>query len=230
VDKIASPPKVTTLGFFIIMKNVAFLIDGFNLYHSIEDIYDNNKVCLKWLNIYSLCQSFMYLFGKDYSLYKVFYFTAIAYHYVEMDKVERHENYIKCLESTGVEVIRGRFKDKTEYCPLCKHEYTGHVEKQTDIAFSSKLLELLYSDDDTHCEGFGLITGDSDLKPAVKTALRVKPSSDIRFVFPFKRKSDELLKIAPKSFKLRVGHYQANQFKNPIKLSDGTLLHKPASW
>jgi uncharacterized LabA/DUF88 family protein len=212
------------------MKHVAFLIDGFNLYHSIEDIEYSENVCFKWLDLHRLCQSFMYLFGKEYDLYKVYYFTAIAYHYLDMDKVKRHEDYIKCLESTGIEVIRGRFKEKTEYCPLCRKEYKGHTEKETDIAFCSKMLELLYAVDDTHCDGLLLITGDSDLVPAIKIAQRIAPSADIRFAFPYHRKSEELLKLTPKSFKLRTGHYQANQFKDPFKLTDGTTVPKPPSW
>jgi hypothetical protein len=86
---IISPPKVTTLGTFF-MKQVAFLIDGFNLYHSIHDIEDDTGQCLKWLNLDALCRAFIYLFGIDYQLYKIFYFTAIAYHYVDMELVKRH--------------------------------------------------------------------------------------------------------------------------------------------
>jgi uncharacterized LabA/DUF88 family protein len=212
------------------MKQVAFLIDGFNLYHSIEDIEFSKHICFKWLNLHSLCQSFMYLFGREYTLHKIFFFTAIAYHYMDLQKVQRHGDYIKCLESTGIEVIRGRFKEKTEYCPLCKRVYTGHVEKEPDIAFCSKLLELLYANDDSHCEAFVLVTGDSDLVPVIKTVQRVYPSTDIRFAFPYNRKSEDLVKLVPSSFKLRTGHYQANQFKSPVQLTDGTLIHKPTSW
>lgn len=212
------------------MKHVAFLIDGFNLYHSIEDIRKSQGVCLKWLDLHALCKSFMYLFGRDYDLYKIFYFTAIAYHYKDNDKIRRHENYIKCLESKGIEVIRGRFKKKTAYCPLCNREYISHEEKETDIGISSKLLELLYANGHTHCDGFCLVTGDSDLVPAITTALRISPEADIRFAFPVNRKSDNLLNLAPKSFKLREGHYRANQFRNPVKLTDGTLINRPASW
>ncbi len=225
-----SPPKVTTLGDFYYMKNVVFLIDGFNLYHSIEDIKKSEGCCYKWLDLYSFCKSFMYLFGKEYVLQKIFYFTAIAYYSLDKDKIQRHENYIRCLESKGIEVIRGRFREKTQFCPLCKKEYIGHVEKQTDIAIGSKLLELLYAGDASHCETFVLVTGDSDLAPAIKTAITVVPSVDIRFAFPVNRKSNDLLKLAPSSFKLRSGHYKANQLKNPLKLTDGTLLHKPTSW
>lgn len=212
------------------MKNVVFLIDGFNLYHSIEDVEKVEDHCYKWLDLYSLCKSFMYLFGREYALQKIFYFTAIAYYTLDRDKIKRHETYIRCLEYKEVEVIRGRFKGKKQFCPLCNREYKGHVEKQTDIAISSKLLELLHACDDTHCETFVLITGDSDLVPAIKTAIKVAPDVDIRFAFPVNRKSGELLTLAPLSFKLRSGHYKANQFKNPLKLTDGTLLHKPISW
>lgn len=170
----------------------------------------------------------MYLFGREYVLRKIFYFTAIAYHHP--NKIQRHENYIRCLESKDIEVIRGRFREKNQFCPLCKKGYIGHVEKETDIAIGSKLLELLYANDENHCETFMLITGDSDLAPAIKTAIKVTPNVDIRFAFPVNRKSDELLSLAPKSFKLKSGHYKANQFKNPLKLTDGTLLHKPTIW
>ena len=212
------------------MKNVVFLVDGFNLYHSIEDVERSEGHCYKWLDIYSLCRSFIYLFGREYVLQRVFYFTAIAHHTLDTEKIQRHNNYIRCLESRGIEVIRGRFKVKTQFCPLCRREYKGHVEKQTDIAISSKLLELLYAGDDSHCETFVLVTGDSDLAPAIRTAKRVAPDVDIRFAFPVNRKSEDLLRVAPSSFKLRSGHYKANQFKNPLKLDGGTLMHKPTLW
>lgn len=212
------------------MKQVVFLVDGFNLYHSIEDVEEAEGYCFKWLDLYSLCKSFMYLFGREYSLYKIFYFTAIAYYSHNQQKIQRHEDYIRCLKTKGIEVIKGRFREKTQFCPLCRREYTGHVEKQTDIAIGSKLLELLNADDDTHCETFVLVTGDSDLAPAIRTAMRVEPNVNIRFAFPVNRKSNDLLRVAPSSFKLRSGHYKANQFKNPLKLTDGTLVHKPSLW
>ncbi|MFC1955820.1 hypothetical protein ACFLWZ_04750, partial [Chloroflexota bacterium] len=72
------------------MKNVVFLIDGFNLYHSIEDVEGSEGYCYKWPDLYSLCQSFRYLFGREYALQKVFYFTAIAYHTSNIEKIKRH--------------------------------------------------------------------------------------------------------------------------------------------
>jgi len=181
------------------MKQVVFLVDGFNLYHSIEDVEETEGCCYKWLDLHSLCQSFMYLFGQEYSLHKIYYFTAIAY-YSPKEKILRHENYIRCLKSKGIEVIKGRFREKTQFCPLCRKKYIGHVEKQTDIAIGSKLLELLHANDDSHCETFVVVSGDSDLAPAIRTAIRVKPDVNISFAFPVKRKSNDLLRLAPLSF------------------------------
>jgi uncharacterized LabA/DUF88 family protein len=212
------------------MKHLAFLIDGFNIYHSIEDIESDSGVCYKWLNLFQLCKAFLYLFGREYDLFKIFYFTAIAYHYNDPEKVKRHENYIKCLESTGIEIIRGRFKTKNEYCPLCKKSYIGHVEKETDIALCGKMLELVFANDNSHCDGFVLVTGDSDLIPGIKTAQKICQSVDIRCAFPYNRKSNDLLTVAPNSFKLKSGHYHAFQFPNPVILADGTTIYKPDSW
>jgi len=212
------------------MKNVVFLVDGFNLYHSLENVFQIEGCCYKWLDLNALCRSFLYLFGKDAGLDKIFYFTAIAYYTQNTEKIQRHNNYIKCLKAKGINVIKGRFKEKTQYCPNCKTEFTTHVEKQTDIAIASKLLELLYSRDDNHCESFCIVTGDTDIVPAIETAFKVIPGVDIRFAFPVHRKSKELKQLAPLSFNLKSGHYRANQLKNPFKLNDGTIVRKPVTW
>lgn len=62
------------------MNRVTFLIDGFNLYHSIRDLGRYEKLHVKWLNIYSLCSSFLYLIGKDANLAEIYYFSAFADH------------------------------------------------------------------------------------------------------------------------------------------------------
>ena len=211
------------------MNRVCFIIDGFNLYHSIKDIAkDNNGLCLKWLNIYSLCSKYLYLLGNNAQIEKIFYFTALAHHLNNQAIIDRHENYIKCLEDFGIEVIRGNFKSKRVHCILCDRDFTKHEEKETDVAISSKVLELLY---EKACESIVIVTGDTDIAPAVRFAINRFPDADIRFAFPYNRKNDELLQLIPKSFKIKKVKYQNNQLPNPFTLSDGTtVLHKPASW
>lgn len=94
------------------MNRTTFIIDGFNLYHSAVDASDElGGETTKWLDIHSLCSSFLYLIGNNAQLKNIYYFSALARHKNRSDpgKVSRHLIYIKCLESTGVEVKLARF-------------------------------------------------------------------------------------------------------------------------
>ena len=99
------------------MNRTTFLIDGFNLYHSIVDIARYcNGLNVRWLNIFSLCKSHLHLIGKDATIESVYYFSALAHHLNDPSVIARHETYIKCLRETGVEEQLGRFKRKTIRC------------------------------------------------------------------------------------------------------------------
>ncbi len=201
-----------------------FLIDGFNLYHSILDIaYHNNGLNVKWLNIYSLCESYLHLIGKGATLESIYYFSALAYYLKDPDIIERHETYIKCLRDTGIKEQLGRFKSKTIRCShggkIIKHE-----EKETDVAIASKMLEILFKD---KCDAVVLITGDTDQVPSVKTARHLFPHKQIIFLFPYNRKNKELAQVATNSFKISKREYIQHQFLDPFLLSDGTEIPKP---
>ena len=228
------PPRGYDPEGFLLMSNVTFLVDGFNLYHSIEDIRDETGVCLKWLDLNSLCSSYLPLFGKDARLQQVFYFTALATHLNRPDSVFRHKTYIRSLEDTGVKPIYGRFKPKRITCPLCHKPFQRHEEKETDVGIAVKLMELLCSNTgdppSRRCDIIVLVTGDTDLAPAVRTAMRLTNKDDIWFAFPPNRKNKELARITGKSFKINSGALSQCQFPDPVILSDGTALSKPTKW
>jgi uncharacterized LabA/DUF88 family protein len=210
------------------MNRVIFLIDGFNLYHSILDIkYHHPGLIVKWLNIQAFCHSFLHIINPTATLEKVYYFSAYAYHLADPGIIKRHQDYIKCLESTGIEPILSRFKPKHTFCSLCKRDFVKHEEKETDVAIATKLLEVLGQ---KQCETVVLVTGDTDIVPAVKTVNKQYPPNTVLFAFPFGRYSKELDKLAPKSFKIRVDSYTSNQFDNPVVLSSGNRIFKPATW
>lgn len=205
-----------------------FLVDGFNLYHSIRDIgYRHKGLCLKWLNIYALCSSYIYLLGKDAKLKHIYYFSAYAYHLNDPQVIQRHKTYIRCLESTRITPILGRFKPRSVTCTYCKKEFIRHEEKETDVAIGTKLLELFHNDE---CDIVAMMTGDTDLAPAIKTAKLLYPGKTIIFIFPFGRRNKELAQIASNSFNMHVQSYKRHQFPDPVVLSDGTQIFKPAGW
>ena len=219
------------------MTRTAFIIDGFNLYHSVvQASTDFGGASTKWLNIRALCDSYLYLVGGGAHTVGVYHFSALAHHLAVVNPgvVQRHKRYNKCLRSAGVTVELSRFKDKDvkfRFSNALGDRLQGalkrHEEKETDVAIAAKLFELLINDD---CDTAILVTGDTDLAPACRTARRLFPDKDIGFAFPYKRKNKELAKLASLSFNIDGRHYEVHQFPDPVKLPSGQVLNKPSSW
>jgi len=211
------------------MKKVIVLVDGFNLYHSIVDLENIVKIKVKWLDINSLCNSYLYLLGKDAVIEDIYFFTAFPNHrrLKDPDIINRHKKYLRCLEDTGLQIIYGRFKPKRSFCPLCKKTSIKHEEKETDVAISVKLFELLHNNKG---DIFLLITGDTDVSPAIKTCKSLFPSKKILFAFPYRRKNNELADLSPESFLIKRKQYLNHIFNDPYTLSNGKKISKPSSW
>lgn len=161
---------------------IAF-VDGFNLYHAIDDL---NKSHLKWVNLWKLCEVFAP--GSDWALGQVYYFSA----YAPWRKHERHREYVRALEAAGVSVVLGKFKDKDRRCRCCSHFWTDHEEKETDVNIA---LQLVVNVD--NYDRALLISGDSDLGPAVRIVKTRHPDKRITIVAPVgRRHSRELIMAA----------------------------------
>ncbi len=212
------------------MNRIVFIIDGFNIYHSVIDASrDLGGVSTKWLDLYSLCKSYLPNIGKDATLQKVYYFSALAEHFrsTDPDKIKRHVDYIKCLRSTGVVDKLSRFKEKRITCNVCHRKSIRHEEKETDVAIAVKLIESFFLDE---CDTAVLVTGDTDIAPAVTHATRLFPNKKVLCVFPYKRKNDDLARLVHNSFKIKAKKYIQHQFPDPVVLPDGTHIQKPATW
>jgi hypothetical protein len=212
------------------MNRTTFLIDGFNIYHSVvEASRDLKGASTKWLDIRSLCKSYLHVIGNKASIESIYYFSALAYHLQPTSpfKIKNHKLFIKALQSVGVKTQLGRFKKKTVWCPTCGKNIRCHEEKETDVAISSQLLGSLIMNE---CETAVLITGDTDLAPAVRNAKILFPQKDIWFGFPYRRKNKELAKITGKSFYINKEQYIKYQFPKIIHLPEGKKLIKPLNW
>jgi uncharacterized LabA/DUF88 family protein len=210
-------------------KRTIFLIDGFNLYHSaISASKDLAGATTKWLDIKSLCKACLQVWGKEYDLERIYYFSALAKHRIPIDPnvVIRHEKFLSCLKATGIIVELANFKEKDAYCDRCKAFTKHHEEKETD-ALSVKLLELFIENE---CDAVIIMSGDTDIAPAIRTAKRLYPKKEIYCAFPYRRKNKELNSICPRSIKIKKETYLANQFANPFVLPDGSLVEKPNTW
>ncbi|MBN2327619.1 MAG: NYN domain-containing protein [Candidatus Omnitrophica bacterium] len=119
------------------------------------------------------------------------------------------------------------FKNNESHCTSCHGNFIKHEEKETDVALSIKLIELFITHE---CDIAAIMTGDTDIAPAVKTTKKLFPHSQILFIFPAFRKNKSLLKLCPHSFAINSQQYAKHQFPNPYTLKNGKIIHKPDSW
>ncbi|MHC8507898.1 MAG: NYN domain-containing protein [Rhodospirillales bacterium] len=156
----------------------AFFIDGFNLYHAINNL---KKPHLKWLNLWSLGKRLIPQHSEV--LVRVAYCSAYPTHIPDKpDKMVRHREYVKALQAAGVECIMGNFKKrpKTE-CKSCGHTWQTHEEKESDVNLAVYLLDGAHLNEFDHAY---LVTSDSDFAAVVRLFQRRFPNKKITSVAP----------------------------------------------
>jgi uncharacterized LabA/DUF88 family protein len=212
------------------MNRTAFLVDGFNLYHSAREAAKAlGGSGAKWLDIKALCASYLHIIGSGATLGEVRYFSALATHLEagNPDVTRRHRDFMACLKDTGIKIELARFKKKTLRCEHCGGRLVRREEKETDVAIACRLIELLVED---RADSVVLLSGDTDLAPAARLAGRIFPDKTVAFAFPFGRKNKELEQLAELSFQISKKQYANHQFADPYILKNGREVAKPASW
>lgn len=211
-------------------NRVTFLVDGFNVYHSLKHaMRETDTSELRWLNLWSLFSGYLHLFGREAELEEIFYFSAYAKHLLSRkpDVVNRHRTYVEAISSTGVQVEMARFKEKRRYCHHCGNTAVHHEEKETDVSIAAKIFERLVKD---ACDTVVIVSGDTDLAPAMRTAKELFAAKQISVAFPFGRTNNELKPLADFHFSMSAGMYEKHQFPDPMELPSGRQLHRPATW
>lgn len=155
------------------MSRVITYIDGFNLYHAVDDLKDQS---LKWLDLWALSAS---LLRENETLIGVNYFSAFATWLNE--PYARHRVYVAALQARGVSAIMGKFKQKPRSCRACGAKWVGHEEKETDVHIAVRLVaDALLND----FERAIVISADSDLAPALRVVRQHRPEKQLLVVAP----------------------------------------------
>jgi uncharacterized LabA/DUF88 family protein len=102
-----------------------------------------------------------------------------------------------------------------------------HEEKETDVAIAAQLFELLYQ---KNCDAVVLISGDTDLAPALRTAQKLFPQAEIVVAFPYLRHNSELARVAAHTVSLSLALYQSHVLPRTMSLPSGRTITKPAKW
>lgn len=176
------------------MNRVAFFIDGFNLYHSLKD---NAPEC-RWLNLRRLCEQ--YIDTKQEIIVAIYYFSAIATWHHDVTKAQKHAQYIERLRKENVIPVLGKFKEKDIYCKNCHTYFKSHEEKRTDVNVALKIVsEAVLNKYDTAI----LVSGDTDMIPAIDTLRELALNKRMGVLFPLNRFSNELKEVADFTLKIK---------------------------
>jgi 6-hydroxy-3-succinoylpyridine 3-monooxygenase len=208
-----------------IRKRCVVYIDGFNLYYGAV-----RGGPYKWLN---LERYFQLLLPND-DLQKIRYFTAE----VVGAGNARQRAYLSALETLPhVEIILGKFKAKRVrgLCPSCPlpqpQFFSTFEEKRTDVNIA---LWMLHDAQQDLCDRLVLVSGDSDLVPAIAMIKDHYPKKEIVVYVPARSAvrgaAVELRGIADKHRLLPLQLLRVSQFPAEVTSSSGAAIKKPDTW
>ena len=155
------------------------------------------------------------------------YFLFTAFATWDSAKVARHKLFIRANESVGVEIVYGEFKRKDKHCHVCKSKYQSFEEKQTDVNIALSLFRFAVTD---QYDRAVVVSGDTDLIPAITAVRATFPHKQIGVILPVGRSSEDLIKHADFKFKMREHHLISSRFPDQITLADKSTIDCPLTW
>lgn len=203
-------------------------IDGFNLYFSVI----KHTTGAKWLNL----ESFFDSLRIDDQIERINYFTAIVEpERPQSAKRERQATFLKALGTLDrVKIIKGRYQSRTVKCGAnCRQTYNVPEEKKTDVNIALTMVDDALND---RVDRIILVSGDSDLEPAVEYICRQRPKVKV-FVYvpqnpnsPHRRNNRHYSSIGATVKQLPLTTISNHALPDPIVLADGSSITKPATW
>ena len=199
--------------------------DGFNIYYGAIKGGPH-----KWLN---LERYFRFLRPND-NIVAIRYFTAL----VSGPTRSNQATYLRALETLPlVEIVLGLYKRKQVTCkvPLCMHAgsrvFQVQEEKRTDVNVGVQMLDDAYQD---LCDRFVLVSGDSDLVPAVNIVKTRFPAKEIVLHVPARNATRgavvELRGAVDKDRLLPLNLLGSSLFPATVIDGSGAKITKPAGW
>lgn len=193
----------------------AFYIDGFNLYHAVNDLEEN---FLKWTNLYGLATE-VAAARKDDVVKVVF---CSAFYPDDYGKRIRHELFQRALTSYGVVCVMGHYVYEPMDCRGCGREWKKPTEKETDINVALHLFDDAYQDVFDHAY---LVSADSDQAATARLFARRFPDKKLLSVVPPGREpSRSMLPYIPRPITLSRDHLERAVMPGMLNDAKGAIV------
>jgi uncharacterized LabA/DUF88 family protein len=170
-----------------------------------------------------MCRAFL---KPDQTLVGVRYFTApVRSNETGLQRQQAFWNALRA--TTSVEIILGRFQKKEPRCFTCGATWISYEEKETDVSIAVSIVEdAALGNFDTAL----IVSADSDLCPAVRSAQRLRSSAHVVAAFPPKRHSDQLRKAVDGAFTISEGVLKRSLLPDLVTTSTGHRIERPSTW
>jgi len=203
------------------LATVIAYIDGFNLYHGLRAKYQHRYL---WLDLQRLVQRIR---PAD-DILAVRYFTALVRD--DRPALARQEDYLSALtaHSRGaVDVILGRYQARRHACRQCGATWTSYEEKETDVNIAVSLV----ADAAAAASRLALIvSADSDLCPAIRTARALNRARGMIAAFPPSRSSFEIRSLIPGAFTVAAADLRNSLLPETVTGPAGQVYKRPGKW
>jgi len=200
-------------------------VDGFNLYYGAV-----KSTPWKWLNI----EKYFTLLRQDDNIQSIKYFTAR----IQGSHKPNQDAYLKALNTLSkVDVIYGLFKFKPVKCTVKQCTFSGSrifnvpEEKRTDVNIA---VHMITDAINNNCDRFVIVSGDSDLVPAVRTVKILTKNKIVIVYVPANNKirgaARELRKASDKHRTLPNALLSKAQFPECVPDGKDGYINKPLTW
>lgn len=209
-------------------QRVIVYVDGYNFYHGLKEVAKQDKSWKKfyWLDMVAFFEKMVSSANRE--LVRVNYFSALRTS--NKNEAQRQETFFSAnKQNPKFKLILGKYIKKDIKCRYCNTLNATFEEKETDVRIATQIINDVYKD---KCDISAIVTGDSDIVPAIELAYEIKTSHKIFVYAPPFRYSKKLSQLCNKSEKLLQFKSRFNQSMLPesISLPDGTVLARPANW
>jgi hypothetical protein len=153
------------------------------------------------------------------------------------DARERQERYFKALRTLQkVRLILGVFQDREVQCKAeCRQKYLVPEEKKTDVNLAVEVLSDAISG---NCDSMSVVSGDSDIQPAIEWVAKNRSHTKITVYVPslpseqgFRRTDYYRTRgMAVDCRFLPLANIKDHQLPNMVKLPDAKFAVRPHVW
>ena len=156
------------------------------------------------------------------------YFTALVRD--DPQALARQRTYLDALTAHrgGVEVVLGRYQSKTISCRQCGSTWPSYEEKETDVNIAVSIV----ADAAAAASDLALIiSADSDLGPAIRTARSLNPGRGMIAAFPPRRSSFEIRSLIRGAFTVAAVDLRNSLLPEAVRdPATGHTYRRPGKW